>query len=111
MNFLSDGFSVQTLPPAVDKPPANSLINTLWFFILDACSVPIDLGPFVAHCRTECPRSKFLALLPPAVSSLAEKIRLFCWGVDGFVDLHEAWQTELPLAVDAVLQGRLWVSR
>jgi NarL family two-component system response regulator LiaR len=29
--------------------------------------------------------------------------------MDGFVELHSAWQTELPLAVRAILSGQLWV--
>ena len=34
---------------------------------------------------------------------------LFHWGIDGFVTLHKKWKTELPKAVLALLQGRLWV--
>jgi len=111
MNFHSEGFSFRIQPAALNEARATSHITALWFFILDACSLHMDLGPFVARCRTGCPRSKFLALLPPTVGNLSEKIRLFCWGMDGFVDFHETWQAELPQAVDSMLQGRLWVSR
>jgi DNA-binding CsgD family transcriptional regulator len=111
MDFRSEGFSFRILPSVLNEAPSSSHISTLWFFILDACSLHMDLGPFVPRCRTTCPRSKFLALLPPAVSNFSEKIRLFCWGMDGFVDLHETWQAELPQAVDSMLRGRLWVSR
>lgn len=111
MDFHSEGFSFRILPPALNEAPAINRINTLWFFILDACSLHMDLGRFVVQCRAGCPCSKFLVLLPPAVSNFSEKIRLFCWGMDGFVDLHETWQAELPRAVDSMLQGRLWVSR
>jgi NarL family two-component system response regulator LiaR len=31
--------------------------------------------------------------------------------MDGFVDLHETWQTELPRAVNSILHGELWVPR
>ncbi len=34
---------------------------------------------------------------------------LFYWGIDGFVELHKSWQTELPLAIHSILQGQFWV--
>lgn len=111
VGFHSEGFSFRILPPSANQTQTASYINTLWFFLLDACSLPNDLGPLITRCRSGCPRSKFLVLLPPAISNFAEKIRLFCWGMDGFVDLHDEWQTELPRAVDRILQGQLWVSR
>lgn len=111
ISFYSEGFSFQILPPSAYQGREANHIQGLWFFLLDACSLNLDLGTVVTRCRSSCPGSKCLALLPPAVSNLAEKSRLFCWGMDGFVDLHETWQTELPRAVDNILQGRLWVSR
>lgn len=36
-------------------------------------------------------------------------LRLFHWGIDGFVELHRTWQSELPLAIHSVLYGQLWV--
>lgn len=111
MSFHSEGFSCRTLPPSfIETEPSNHL-NTLLVFLLDGCSLHIDLGPLVARCRSHCRGSKLIALLPPAVSAFAEKLRLFCWGMDGFVELHETWQTELPRAVDSVLHGQLWVPR
>ena len=77
-------------------------------FILDACSLRTDLGPLAARLRAHSPGSKFLVLLPPGNDNLAEKIRLFHWGIDGFVELHEAWQTELPKAIQSILQGQPW---
>jgi len=47
--------------------------------------------------------------LSPEGSKSTEKIRLFYWGVDGFLDLHERWQTELPAAVRRILAGQFWV--
>jgi len=77
-------------------------------YLLDACSLRTDPGPLAARLRTHSPGSKFLALLPPGSDTLAEKIRLFHWGIDGFVELHEAWQTELPRAIRSVQQGQPW---
>lgn len=109
IRFHSEGFSLRILPPTLNQTQVS--IDTLWFFLLDACSLPNDLGPLITRCRSNCPRSKFLALLPPTVNNFANKIRLLCRGLDGFVDLHEEWQTELPRAIDSILQGQLWVSR
>jgi DNA-binding NarL/FixJ family response regulator len=80
-------------------------------FLLDACSSHTDLGPLAARCRAHFPGGKFLALLAPgdAAATLPEKIRLFFWGIDGFVELHETWQKELPHAVQNILKGQLWV--
>ena len=111
ISFHSEGFSFRMLPPSADEVRNTNHLTALWFFLLDACSLNLDLGPVVTRCRNGCPGSKCLALLPPADGDLAEKSRLFCWGMDGFVDLNEAWQTELPRAVDSILQGRLWVPR
>lgn len=75
--------------------------------LLDACSLHTDLGPLAGRCRAHSPGSKFLVLLPPE-PCLPEEIRLFNWGIDGFLPLHKSWQTELPLAIDSILKGQLW---
>jgi two-component system, NarL family, nitrate/nitrite response regulator NarL len=31
------------------------------------------------------------------------------WGIDGFLELHKTWHTELPLAIRSILQGQPWV--
>jgi len=67
------------------------------------------LGPLAERCRSRLPGSKFLALVPPADGNYAEKIRLFHWGIEGFVELTETWDTELPQAIRSVLSGRYWV--
>jgi DNA-binding CsgD family transcriptional regulator len=110
MSFHAEGFSFQTLPPTLIEPPTPNHVDALCFFLLDACSLHTNVGPLMARCRNNCPGSKFIALLPPSIS-FAEKIRLFCWGMDGFVELHETWQAELPLAVNSILHGQLWVPR
>jgi DNA-binding CsgD family transcriptional regulator len=111
IGFHSEGFSFRILPPALNEAQTASHADILRFFLLDACSLHTDLGPLVTRCRSSCSRSKLLALLPPAVSNFTEKVRLFGWGMDGFVDLHETWQIELPRAVDSILHGQLWVPR
>jgi DNA-binding NarL/FixJ family response regulator len=105
---LSDarGYRVHVLPPALPSDPAASGSASL--FLLDACSSHIDLGPLAARCRSHFPGSKFLALLAPG-TPLAEKIRHFFWGIDGFLELHETWHKELPHAVQSLLKGQLWV--
>jgi len=78
-------------------------------FLLDACSLLTDLGPLAERCRARAPGSKFIALLPPAESNDANEIRLFYWGIDGFVELHDSWQTDLPRAIHSVIGGNYWV--
>jgi DNA-binding NarL/FixJ family response regulator len=92
---------------AMPVPPQE----TPSLFLLDACSSQSDLGPLAARCRANFPGSKFLALLSPGdtASTLPEKIRLFFWGIDGFVELHETWEKELPHAVQNILRGQPWV--
>ena len=105
---LSD-LSVRILPPALNEFEARTLPGGPRLFLLDACSLQTDLGPLAGRCRFHSPGSKFLALLPPGNGSDAEKLRLFYWGIDGFVDLHESWQAELPHAIRSVLDGQFWV--
>jgi len=109
--FKSEGFSFELMPPYRGDAPIDLHAKALWFFILDGCSPRIDLASLVRRCRSHRPGSRFLVLLPPAAGNFSEKIHLYSWGIDGFVDLHEAWQAELPRAVDRILQGQLWVSR
>src|SRR5260370_33601506 len=89
---------------AIDQASSTRL------FLLDACSLHTDLGPLAGRCRARPPGSKFLALLPPATSNFPEEIRLFFWGIEGFVERGEQWQTELPLAIQSILNGPLWVA-
>jgi DNA-binding NarL/FixJ family response regulator len=88
--------------------PAGSP-NSPQLFLLDACSLRGNLGPFAARLRANSPGSKFLALLPPGDGKHAEEIRLFYWGIDGFVQLHKSWGAELPQAIHSVLKGQPWV--
>lgn len=108
MSHLKD-FPVRALPPALNEAAAIRQENSPRLFILDACSLQTNLGPLAGRCRAASPGSKFLALLPPGDEGHAEKIRLFCWGIDGFVELHKTWQRELPQAIRSILKGQLWV--
>jgi two-component system NarL family response regulator len=104
-------FPIRILLSAASETEAISLCGFPRLFLLDGCSLRMDLGRLAERCRASSPGSKFLALLSPGGNSDAEKIRLFYWGIDGFVDLHRTWQTELPLAIRSILEGHLWVPR
>ena len=86
------------------RKPASSQI-----YLLDACSLRANLGPLAARLRSGAPGSKCVALMPPGDGDHAEEIRLFYWGIDGFVELRETWRKELPQAIQAVLKGQPWV--
>lgn len=111
VHFHSEGFSFRIMPVIVGEPCTDSHIEAIWFFLLDTCSPRRELGSLVKRCRGSRPGSKFVALLPPAMSNLPSKIDLFCSGIDGLVDLGDAWSTELRRAIDSILQGQLWASR
>jgi DNA-binding NarL/FixJ family response regulator len=99
----------RVLPPALSEADATRGICIPRLLLLDACSLPTDLGRLAARCRGHSPGSKFLALLSPNGSNATEKVRLFYWGIDGFLELHERWQTELPAAVRRISAGQFWV--
>jgi two-component system response regulator DevR len=96
---------------SVDQARAETInrLNSPQLFLLDACSLRTNLGPLAARLRTGAPGSKFLALLPPGDGSYTEELRLFYWGIDGFVELHKTWRAELPQAIHSVLKGQPWV--
>jgi DNA-binding NarL/FixJ family response regulator len=97
------------LPSASSEAEATSQTNFPRLFLLDACSLNTDLGPLAERCRSRLPGSKFLALVPPADSNYADEIRLFYWGIEGFVELSETWRTELPQAICSILNGHCWL--
>jgi DNA-binding NarL/FixJ family response regulator len=97
------------LPSASNEAEATSQTISPRLFLLDACSLHTDLGPLAGRCRSRLPGSKFLALVPPADSNYADEIRLFYWGIEGFVKLSESWRTELPQAIRSILNGQFWV--
>lgn len=97
------------LPSAWNESEAISQTNLPRLFLLDACSLHADVGPLAERCRGTSPGSKFLTLLAPSDSSYMDEIRLFYWGIDGFVQLSETWKTELPQAIRSVLDGQYWV--
>jgi NarL family two-component system response regulator LiaR len=100
---------VQILPSAGKEADALRQPGLSRVFLLDACSLHTDLGPLTARCRAHSPGSKFLVLLSPGNTSHAEKLRLFYWGIDGFVELHRTWQAEFPQAIKSLLRGEVWV--
>jgi DNA-binding CsgD family transcriptional regulator len=112
---IEKALSVQDVLAKLLLPHAASEAETLKrptcprLFLLDGCSINLALGPLSGRLRAHSPGSKFLALLPPDRSTESEMMLLFYWGIDGFVILQKKWKTELPKAVLAMLQGRLWV--
>jgi DNA-binding NarL/FixJ family response regulator len=107
--ILVDVKEVPHLPSVSNEAEATRGTNPARLFLLDACSLHPDLGPLAERCRASSPGSKFIALLPPADSNGEDEIRLFYWGIDGFVELSETWRTELPQAIRSVLGGGYWV--
>jgi DNA-binding NarL/FixJ family response regulator len=99
------------LPPAASEAEAMAYGSAPRLFLLDACSLRTDLGRLAQRLRALAPGSKFLALLPTDNNSSEEGLRLFYWGIDGFVELHKTWQTELPHAIRSILNGQVWVPR
>src|SRR5262249_56471194 len=106
--ILTDLKEYLVLPSASNEAEATSQTDSPRLFLLDACSLHSDLGPLAERCRSRWPGSKFLALTAPAASNHADKIRLFYWGIDGFVELHEGWRAELPAAIPSILGGPAW---
>src|SRR5260370_13885364 len=104
--ILADVKEYPVLPSASNEAEATSQANFPRLLLLDACSLHTDLGPLAVRCRSRSPGSKFLALLPPAGSNYADEIRLFYWGIEGFVELSETWRTELPQAIRRILNGQ-----
>jgi len=99
---------LRTLPSTSNEAEVIREPGSPCLFVLDACSLRTDLGPLAARFRADSPGSKFLVLLS-SEQHVTEEIRLFNWGIDGFVELHKKWQRELPLAIDSILKGQLWV--
>jgi len=106
---LADVKEYPVLPSASNEAEATSLTDSPRLFLLDACSLHTDLGPLAERCRSRLPGSKFLALVPSASRNYADEIRLFYWGIEGFVELSETWRTELPQAIRSILNGQFWV--
>ena len=107
--ILADVSEYPVLPSASNEAEATSQTDFPRLFLLDACSLNTDLGPLAERCRSRLPGSKFLALVPPAGRNYADEMRLFYWGIEGFVELSATWQTELPQAIRSILNGQYWV--
>lgn len=104
-------FCAHRLPSAATEAEALSAGDSPRLFLLDGCSLQGDLGRLAQRCRERAPGSKFLALLAPENSSTDEMLRLFFWGIDGFVELHRRWETELPAAMRQIVGGQVWLPR
>lgn len=107
--ILADMKDYPFLPSASSESEATRHTNIPRLFILDACSLHTDPGPLAERCRTCSPGSKFLVLLAPSDNSYGDELRLFHWGIDGFVHLSETWKAELPKAIRHILEGQYWV--
>ncbi len=107
--ILTDVKEHPHLPSVSNEGEATSRTKLARLFLLDACSLHTDLGQLAERCRASSPGSKFITLLPPANSNYGDEIRLFYWGIDGFVELSETWRTELLKAIRCVLGGEYWV--
>jgi DNA-binding NarL/FixJ family response regulator len=108
--MLTDAKEYPFIPSASNVDEAIRKTNFPRLFLLDACGLHTDVGPLAERCRTSSPGSKFLTLLPPSKeANYADEIRLFYWGIDGFVELSETWMAELPQAIRSVLSGQYWV--
>lgn len=78
-------------------------------FILDTCSLPLELTGLCRFLRVRCLGSKFLAMLPPEAATEEEMLRLLYVGIDGVLGITENFEEELPQAVKAILAGNLWM--
>jgi DNA-binding NarL/FixJ family response regulator len=107
--ILTDAKEYQVLPSASNEEEAISHANFPRLFLLDACSLHVDVRSFVERCRSRLPGSRFLALVPPLDTNYVDATRLFYWGIEGFVQLSETWRVELPQAIHSVQNGQYWV--
>jgi DNA-binding NarL/FixJ family response regulator len=107
--ILADVKEYLVLPSASNEAEVISQTDFPKLFLLDACSLHTDLGPLAERCRSRSPGSKFLALVPSPSRNYADEIRLFYWGIEGFVELSETWRAELPQAIRSILNGEYWV--
>lgn len=105
------GYCVESLPAVSTEAEALSCGPFPRLFLLDGCSLRTELGRLAERCRARAPGSKFLALLAPENSTNEDMLRLFFWGIDGFVELHKNWEAELPHAIRSILDGQVWLPR
>jgi DNA-binding NarL/FixJ family response regulator len=106
---LTGAKKYQVLPSVSNEEEAIRYANFPRLFLLDTCSLDVDLRSLVERCRSRLPGSKFLALVPPSDSNYVDATRLFYWGIEGFVQLSETWRIDLPLAIYSILNGQYWV--
>src|SRR5215470_1481153 len=87
----------QVLPSASNEEEAIRYADFPRLFLLDTCSLDVDVRCLVERCRSRLPGSKFLALVPASDRNYVDATRLLYWGIEGFVQLSETWRIELPL--------------
>jgi DNA-binding CsgD family transcriptional regulator len=107
--FTQPEFASRLCPHAKGEADALKHPDFPRLFLLDACSLPLPLGPLSCRLRANSPGSKFLALLAPDRMGEAEMMSLFYWGIDGILVLDQTWEIELPKAILALLDNGMWL--
>jgi DNA-binding NarL/FixJ family response regulator len=91
--------------PAIAGRPAEFAVMEV--IIVDGCSIS-----WPDFNRAYQPHGGRVILLQPAhLKNVVEEIRMLLLGISGIVYASASLEEELPKAIDAILQGRLWVSR
>ncbi len=80
-----------------------------FLFILDSCSLCLELAAIRRLLYMRYPESKFLVLLSPEKGTDEEMLRLLYVGIDGFSIFADQLAQELPRALRAIMSGNLWV--
>lgn len=103
------GIRVKILPSLSNETAVLAGPTFARLFLVDACSLQGNLAHVPARWRAHAPGSKFLALHSADAIADWEKTHLFFCGIDGFVEMHERWASELTTAILSILQGKVWV--
>lgn len=80
-------------------------------FVVDTCSLPLELSELTRLLRVRCPNSKFLVLVAPERADDENMLRLLHAGIEGIAKLSDRLEEELPVAVRAILAGNPWAPR
>lgn len=82
--------------------------NLEGLMIIDAC-LAFSLSSLV--CGAQPGMLRTILLQPAHLQNPTEELRVLLLGISGIVYASSSLEEELPKAIDAVLQGTLWVSR
>jgi DNA-binding NarL/FixJ family response regulator len=52
-----------------------------------------------------------IIFIPPESDTQAEKLRMISLGTAGVLSVSSNWKQQLPLAIQSVIRGELWISR